>query len=164
MGLLPQPAIRSLQKILPSAQAHPEVIIAYLEEQVQAGYMLGPFHPQDCQGVTLNSLGVIPKSTLGKFRVIVDLSSPEGYSVNDNLVRNLTHVAYSSVEDAAFMMHTLGQGTQLAKIDIQSAYRIIPIHPLERAFLGVIWGLHRLPAAIWTCMGSSYLQCSGRSP
>ena len=84
--------------------------------------MLDPFHPKDCQGVILSSLGAIPKSTPGKFRVIVDLSSPRGYSVNDNLWRNLTHVAYSSVEDAALAIHMLGRGTQLAKIDIQSAY------------------------------------------
>ena len=139
IGLLPQAAIRSMPKNLPSAEAHRGIIGLYLQQQVQAGQMLGPFHPKDCQGVILSSLGVIPKSTPGKFRVIVDLSSPRGYSVNDNLRRNLTHVAYSSVEDAALAIHTLGRGTQLAKIDIRSAYRIVPIHPSERIFLGVLW-------------------------
>ena len=121
IGLLPQAAIRSSPKNLPSAQEHSEVISSYLQQQVQAG------------------LGVIPKSTPGKFRVIVDLSSPKGHSVNDNLHRKLTHVTYSSVEDAALMMHTLGRGSQLAKIDIRNAYRIFPIHPSERNFLGVLW-------------------------
>ena len=62
------------------------------------------------------------------------------YSVNDNLRRDLTHVAYSSVEDAALAIHTLGQGTQLAKIDIQSAYRIVPIHPIRTGLLGCAMG------------------------
>ena len=50
IGLLPQAAIRSMPKHLPSAQAHRDIIGAYLEQQVQAGHMLGPFHPKDCQG------------------------------------------------------------------------------------------------------------------
>jgi hypothetical protein len=33
----------------------------------------------------------------------------------------------------------LGPGTQLAKIDIKSAYRIIPVHPEDRSFLGMQW-------------------------
>ena len=48
-------------------------------------------------------------------------------------------MAYSSVEDAALAMHCLGPNTELAKIDIRSAYRIVSIHPSERAFLGVQW-------------------------
>ena len=69
--------------------------------------MLGSGH-QQCRS---------PKSTPEKFRVIIDLSRPEGASVNDQLLRELPHVAYSSIEDASFAMHTLGPGAQLAKID-----------------------------------------------
>ena len=48
-------------------------------------------------------------------------------------------MAYSSIEDAALAMHALGQGSQLAKIDIWDAYRIIPVHPEERPFLVLCW-------------------------
>ena len=81
MGLLPQAAIRSMPKNLPSAQAHQDVIGEYLQQQVQVGRILGPFHPKDCQGVILSSLGAIP----GKFQVIVDLSSPREYSTVEPL-------------------------------------------------------------------------------
>ena len=101
--------------------------------------MMGPFEPQECSGVVTSSVGVVPKSTPGKFRVIVDLSRPEGASVNDQLLRELTHVAYSSIEDASLAMHALGQGAQLAKIDIRDAYRIIPVHPEDRPFLALSW-------------------------
>lgn len=100
---------------------------------------MGPFDPAQCSGLITSSLGVVPKSTPGKFRVIVDLSSPSGSSVNDQTCRELTHVAYSSIEDAALLMQALGPGTQLAKIDIKEAYRIIPVHPQERPFLSVLW-------------------------
>ena len=33
----------------------------------------------------------------------------------------------------------LGCGTMLAKLDIQSAYRVIPVHPHDRMLLGIKW-------------------------
>lgn len=94
---------------------------------------------------------MVPKSTLGNSKEIVNLSSPTGSSVNDQSHRELTHVAYSSTEDAVLLMHALGPGTQLAKIDIKDSHCIIPVHPRERAVLAVSWegGVYRncqLPA------------------
>ena len=54
-------------------------------------------------------------------------------------MRQHTHLAYASVEDAAHIMHHLGQGALLAKLDIKDAYRIVPIHPYDRRFLGIQW-------------------------
>ena len=34
----------------------------------------------------------------------------------------------------------LGVATQLAKIDITSAYRIVPVHPQDLHLLGMTWG------------------------
>ena len=56
-------------------------------------------------------------------------------------------MAYNSVADAATLMHALGVGTLLAKIDIRDAYCIIPVHPHDRPFLGVSWD------------GSVYVDC-----
>ena len=101
--------------------------------------MLGPYAPLKCQGVVVSPMGDVPKWTLGAFRVIVDLCSSKGHSINDNLCIHLTHVAYSSVEDAVLAMYSLGLNTELAKIDVCSAYQIVPIHPSERVFLWVQW-------------------------
>ena len=124
---------------LPSAEDQQQLITNYLQQQVWEGFMLGPYPLKECQGVVVSPIGTVPKRTPGAFRAIVDLSSPKGNSVNDSLCRHLTHVAYSSVEDAALAMHCLGPNTELAKIDIYSAYRIVPIHPSEHVFLGVQW-------------------------
>ena len=139
IGLQPPAACKSATGNLPSAQEQQQLITDYLQQQVQEGFMLGPYPPEECQGIVVSPMGAVLKRTPGAFRVIVDLSSPKGNSVNDNLCRHWTHVAYSSVEDAALAMHCLGPNTELAKIDIRSAYRIVPIHPSERAFLGVQW-------------------------
>ncbi len=34
---------------------------------------------------------------------------------------------------------TMGRGTLLAKVDIASAYRLVPVHPQDRPLLGVHW-------------------------
>ena len=44
---------------------------------------------------------------------------------------------YASVLDAAKMLLHLGPGTLMVKIDIASAYRIIPVHPQDRYLLGM---------------------------
>ena len=139
IGLQSNPQCRSSSHNSPSARQQASVVSNFIASQVQAGYMLGPFPPAQCPGVLTASIAVIPKKTPGRFRVIVNLSAPERFSVNDNLHRELTHVAYSSVDDAALLLHHLGSQALLAKIDIQDAYRLIPVHPEDRQFLGIRW-------------------------
>ena len=71
--------------------------------------------------------------------MIVDLSHPGDWSVNHLIRREATYVAYSSTGDAAHLMHFLGRNALMAKLDIKEAYRIVPIHPDDRRFLGVCW-------------------------
>ena len=78
--------------------------------------MIGPRPAQLCTNVVTNRMAVVPKSTPGKFRVIVDLCAPAHSSVNDNIHSGFTHVAYSSINDAAFLMHHLGRHTLMAKM------------------------------------------------
>ena len=108
----------------------------FIHKQVSQGYMIGPLPSAECNQVTRSSKAVIPKKMPGKWRVIVDLSSPTNCSVNDSLRCHSTLVAYASVEDATVFMHELEPGTLLAKIDIRDAYRIIPMHPTTDHFWG----------------------------
>ena len=48
-------------------------------------------------------------------------------------------MSYASVDDAVRCVMSLGRGALLAKFNITSAYRIIPVHPEDRRLLGVIW-------------------------
>ena len=36
-------------------------------------------------------------------------------------------------------MASLGRGILLAKVDLKSAYRIVPIHPEDRPLMGMQW-------------------------
>lgn len=46
---------------------------------------------------------------------------------------------YSSVLHAAALMHHLGQGIILAKIDLLHVYRIIPVQSDDHPLLGIRW-------------------------
>ena len=82
---------------------------------------------------------MISKKTPGKWRLIVDLLSPEGRSVNEGVSKHLCSVQYVTVDDAALAAATKGQGVLLAKVDVAHAYRDIPIHPDDRWLLGMVW-------------------------
>ena len=104
--------------------------------------MLGPFDPQAFGSLAIqtSSIGVIPKKhTHGKWRLIVDLSSPDRRSVNDGIDPVLCSLKYARVEQVAEKVFELGPGAQLAKIDVKSAYRIVPVHPDDRPPLGMLW-------------------------
>ena len=47
--------------------------------------------------------------------------------------------AYSTVDDVAHLVVKLGRGSLLAKVDIESAYRLIPVHPSDWLLLAVQW-------------------------
>ena len=148
IGLIQTPQCQSTQGNALSATDKAEVVSSFLTLQCEKGRMLGPLPPEESTGVITSRMAVIPKKVAGKWRLIVDLSSPHnGHSVNDNLRRHLSHVSYPSTDDAAMLMHFLGLGAPIAKVDVQDAYRLMPIHPADRRFLGVSW------------QGSVYVDC-----
>ena len=122
-----------------SAVQKPEVVREYLVKECVEGRVMGPLEPTQFPRVQISRFGVIPKGSSGKWRLIVDLSSPEGHSVNDGIDSELCSLKYVTVDDAVTAIQQKGSGAHLAKIDIQSAYRIIPVHPDDRWLLGMSW-------------------------
>ena len=103
--------------------------------------MLGPFsEAEPLPRLHFNRFGVIPKGTnTGKFRLITDLSFPTARSVNDGITPDLCTLAYTTVDVVASQAAVLGVGAQLAKTDIEAAYRLIPVHPQDRILQAVRW-------------------------
>ena len=96
--------------------------------------MLGPFQsPEGLPPLHINRFGVIPKGlNTGNWRLITDLSFPRGTSVNDDIDPSFCSLSYTTVDDIAAAVTALGAGALLAKVDIESAYRLIPVHPHDR--------------------------------
>ena len=74
---------------------------------------------------------MVPKKTPGEYRLIHDLSFPRGDSVNDAIAPEHASVQYARVDDAVAIIKQLGSGCFLAKTDIKSAFRILPIKPSD---------------------------------
>ena len=62
-----------------------------------------------------------------------------GSSVNDFIPEECSSVHYASIIDAISVIKRKGAGCFMAKTDVKSAFRIIPIHPNDFALLGMKW-------------------------
>ena len=82
---------------------------------------------------------MVPKKSPGEFRLIHHLSFPKGASVNDGISHENSTVCYANIGDAIRCIKLAGQGSYLAKTDIQNAFRIIPIQSDDYGLLGIHW-------------------------
>ena len=120
-----------------SAYQNPEVIDRYLAKEVRLGRVAGPFASGRYPAVHISRFGTIPKPHQpGQFRLILDLSHPQGASVNDGIEPELCSLKYTSVSEAVRRVMAMDPGTHLTNIDIESAYRIMPVHPDDRSLAG----------------------------
>ena len=71
---------------------------------------------------------------------MTDLSFPPGLSVNDGVDALLCSLSYTMVDHVAEVVVSLGVGALLAKVDIESAYRLIPVRPKDRPLQAMLWG------------------------
>ena len=125
---------------MPSALEHSEAVECYLGEERAAGRILGPLDKNRSSRLQVNRFRVISKGCAsGKWRLITDLSFPDGGSVNDGISSPLCTLTYTSVDRVARAAHQLGPGALLAKADIKSAYRLVPVHPEDWLLLGMQW-------------------------
>ena len=123
-------------KNLRSVKDHPEVVDRFLIDEISKGRVAGPFKSRPLVGLRCSPIGVVEKKEAGKFRMIMDLSSPKGSSVNDGISKEDFSLTYVSVDDAIERMLLLGKGCLLCKVDVQEAFRIVPVHPDDRNLLG----------------------------
>ena len=55
--------------------------------------------------------------------------------MNDGIPRELSTVYHAIVNDAVSLIKKSGRGSALAKTDIKSAFRVIPVHPSDYELL-----------------------------
>ena len=141
VGFLPELVrLHSRHVNMRSASEHPDVIDAYLSAELAARRLAAPFDSPPWPSLHISPFGVIPKNRQpGKWRLILDLSSPAGRSANDGIPKAPFPLHYVSVGDAIRALVDLGPGALMAKFDVQAAYRNVPIHPHDRFLLGMTW-------------------------
>ena len=116
------------------------MVSEYLRKEKKRGVLLGLFERSEVPEVVVSRFGVIPKGgQQGRWRLIVDLSYPDQRSVNDGIRPEWCSLTYVRVEEVVRRLLQLGIGARIAKIDVKSAYRIVPVHPDDRHLLGMSW-------------------------
>ncbi len=60
---------------------------------------------------------------------------PEGMSVNDRIDKALCSLAYVSTDTGVELILSLGRVTEMAKMDVKQAYRMVPWCPSDRPLL-----------------------------
>ena len=123
---------------------------------------MGPLDHAQFSCVHTSRFGIIPKGSSGRWRLIVDMSAPEGASINDGISESLCSLSYVSVSDAVRNITLQGQGALLAKLDIKSAYRNVPIHPEDR-WLGWCPLYRHSPPIRLTVSSQNFYRACGRS-
>ena len=124
-------------KNLLSASKHPEIIETKLNKELIEGRLAGPFDHSPFQDFVVSPIGLQPKKVENEFRLIHHLSHPKGSSINDGISEEYSKVRYATVPEAVEYIKKSGQSCFLAKTDIKSAFKIIPIHPSDYKLTGM---------------------------
>ena len=119
---------------MPSVDVHSSVVKTYVVKERKAGRIIGPL---SIPNIHVNRINVILKDhTLGRWRLITDLSHACDRSINNGIDLALCSLSYVTVDTVVRVVQALGTGTLMAKVDIDSAYRLIPVHPDDPSLLG----------------------------
>lgn len=95
-----------------------------------------PFPYASIAGLCISPIGLVPKKVLGKYRLIQHLSFPHGGSVNDAIPDSLCRVRYQLYDEVLSLVCLFGPDALMAKLDIESAFRLLPLHPDSFKFMG----------------------------
>ena len=123
---------------LASAYSHTDFVNEQLSISCNKLETAGPFTSPPWSHFRCSGIGVVPKKN-GKFRLIHHLSSPEGDSVNDHISAKDYALHYISIDNAIDMIMSIGTTASLSKLDVKSAFRLIPVREQDWPLLGIQW-------------------------
>ena len=117
---------------------HPAVVTAELQKECAAGRVIGPSPVPPLANLKCSGVGVVPKKN-GTWHMIHHLSAPRGTSINDFILREEYSLHYATINDAVASLLQLGTGTLMAKVDLKSAFRMVPVRQEDWELLGIHW-------------------------
>ena len=111
-------------------------------KEVQLGRFAGPFKNPPFEHYVQSPIGLVPKDKGLKTRFIFHLSYPrDGDSVNSGIPKEMCTVKYPNFEEAIKLCIQEGVGCKLAKSDMSSAFRHVPMRK-DQWYLLVIKATH----------------------
>jgi hypothetical protein len=128
---------------LPTASEYEQAVDEAMIKEVQVGRRAGPFDKLPFAAYRCSPIGTVEKKRSTKRRLIHHLSWPRhagrhaAHSVNDSLTEFA--VKLDAFERAIQAVRACGVGCYISKIDIESAYRCIPVRPADWPLLCMQW-------------------------
>ena len=144
-----------------SACCYPSHVDHYITTELDAFAFCGRFPKPPFDAFQINPLMTAPNKHSDMRRVILDLSHPDGASVNSGIPRDsYLGVPYKlslpSAQDLRDLIIAEGQGCHLWSIDLQSDYRQLRVCPMGLAPAWYCMGwrlLFRHSGALWHPLG-----------
>ncbi len=130
---------RDMQLVTPnlgSTSSSPEFVDGYLQGEVEAGRVLGPFASPPWIHFRTSPIGLVPKDG-SSFRLINHLSFGKANSVNGSI--NKMECGLGSFDEAVALIKQAGPKCKLLKVDVKAAFRLIPVRSEDIPLLGVTW-------------------------
>lgn len=122
------PRVALETKNLKSVLQNPDLCAKKIQSEIDLGRIAGPFSKRPISNLRCSPIGLIPKKT-GGFRLITHLSYPESNSVNHFIDTEYSTVKYSKFDNAIAIVQRLGKGAKIGKMDLKSAFRLLPVYP-----------------------------------
>ena len=123
---------------LPSAKDNPEQVTSTIIKELERGHTASPFIHPPFENFWCSPLRAVPKNN-GSHHLIVDLSSANGLYINDFMSKEDYSVTFSKSDDVVSMAKSLGRSALMAKLDIEHAFRLCPVSPVDCHLLGTHW-------------------------
>ena len=128
-----------------STTSHASVMQEKIDKEVLLGRILGPFDSPPLPNLRCSAIGLVPKksdnpdpNSTDNWRFIHDLSTyPKNDSVNSWVADKYAKVEYNSFDEFIDNLAALGPGALMAKADLKSAFRTLPMSPLDFHALGL---------------------------
>ena len=122
-----------------SATEYGAALADTIADWIDAGFVAGPFVYPPIKNFRCNPVKMVPQH--GKIRPVINMSSPIGYSFNDNIEESgLEKVTMSSAKKFGQSLLKAGVGARMSKSDMKNAYKIVPCNMTDLRLQGFQWG------------------------
>ena len=135
------PVLLGFLKICERLLTNRDIVSSNLAKEVLLGHTAGPFDTPPFPNFQVSPIGLVPRKNSNKFCTIFLLSYPKSglSSINYGISKDDFSLQNVTIDDAIQGIKRLGPGCFLAKTDIESACRLIPIHLSDYELLGMYW-------------------------
>lgn len=130
---------------LKSALSKPSLVQEKIEKEIAFGRVMGPYNYILLPDLRIPPpLGLVPKKHKGSWRLIHYLSYPDKKidPLNSGISDESATVQFAGINEAIYEIKklcNLNLQVFLAKTDIRSAFRILPVNPQDYNLLGFKW-------------------------